>query len=157
GAICDYAANSMLIGSGLNTTGPLNAPIYGPNWVNGPPSNWTSYHRRLNKIKDGTSNTIMVGSRAIATQVYGTRGCSKFQMSNGTNQTCNDDSIAQPGPGIFGTLRAIGPDDVWWTAGDPGPMNANDPLATDIPGCTYRLAPGWTWFKFTFEIIRDAP
>jgi len=35
GQVTDYAANSMLIGSGINTAGPLNAP----NFDNG---NWTS-------------------------------------------------------------------------------------------------------------------
>jgi prepilin-type N-terminal cleavage/methylation domain-containing protein len=155
GPITDYAANSMLIGSGLNTEGPANNPTFGPEWSSNPTSRWASYNRRLLAITDGTSNTIMVGTRAVATQVYSQRGCGSFTLSNGATQSCNDDPITNPGPGVFGTLRAIGPDDVWWTAGSPGTQNPNDPYATDIPGQRYRLANGWTWFEYTFAFVQD--
>src|SRR5262249_49585822 len=147
GPVTDYAANSMVIGSGINTDGPTNAPVFGPQWVNPPASDWKSFHRRLLAITDGTSNTILVGTKAMATQVYNQRGCNNFTLSNGATNGCNDDPITNPGPGVMGTLRALGPDDTWWTAGNPGAQNANDPYATDIPGCQYRLASGWTWFE----------
>jgi hypothetical protein len=113
-----------------------------------PLSKWVAFHRRLGNIKDGTANTILVGSRALATNVYNIRGCSNFTISsNGTTQSCNDDPITNPGPGVMGTLRAIGPDDTWWTAG-----NSSDPVA----GNSYTLAPGWvSWFPGTFAVVQD--
>jgi prepilin-type N-terminal cleavage/methylation domain-containing protein len=155
GPISDYAANSMLIGSGINTEGPTTNPNFGNEWVSNPTSHWVAYNRRLLGISDGTSNTIMVGTRALATQVYNQRGCSNFTLSNGANGQCNDDPIANPGPGVMGTLRAFGPDDVWWVAGNPGPQKATDPYATDIPGQRYRLASGWTWYEYTFAFVQD--
>jgi hypothetical protein len=138
----------MLIGSGLNTEGPLTAPTYGPEWVNLPVGNWASYHRRLTTISDGTSNTIMVGSRCIATQVYSQRGCTNFTLTNNTTNSCNDDPITNPGPGVFGTLRAMGPDDVWWVSGSSG---------TVFPGHKYLLQSGWnSWYYSTIAIVRDA-
>jgi len=148
GPVTDYAANSMLIGSGENTTGPATAPTFGPQWVSGPPSAWASYHRNLVRIGDGTSNTIMVGSKALAVQVYNNRGCANFTLSNGSTSACNDEPITNPGPALFGTLRAVGPDDVWWVAGDGVPFQ----------GHSYKLAPGWdSWFPFTFAVVRDKP
>jgi hypothetical protein len=107
------------------------------------------FHRKLQNIRDGTSNTIMVGSRAVATQVYNNRGCSNFAMSNGGTQSCNDDPITNPGPGVMGTLRAFGPDDVWWTAGNgPG----------IVPGETFKLAGGWEgWYFYTYAVVQDTP
>src|SRR5207253_8943346 len=75
GQVIDYAANSMLICSGENTTGPANTPTYGPQWSSGPSSAWASYHRRMTDITDGHSTTIMVGTKAMAIQVYNQRGC----------------------------------------------------------------------------------
>jgi prepilin-type N-terminal cleavage/methylation domain-containing protein len=147
GPVTDYAANSMLIGSGINTEGASNAPAFGSEWVSNPVSNWRSYHRTLLGITDGTSNTIMVGGKALATQVYGTRGCSSFTLSNGATQGCNDDPIANPGPGVMGTVRALSPDDVWWTAGS----------GVAFPGDTYHLAPGWDgWYFNTIAVVQDA-
>ena len=148
GPVTDYAANSMLIGSGENTTGPTNAPTFGPQWVNGPSSAWASYHRTLLGITDGTSNTFMVGGKALATQVYSSRGCSNFNLSNGATQSCNDDPIASPGPALMGTLRAFGPDDVWWVAG----------AGVHFPGHSYPLAPGWeSWYFSTIAVVKDQP
>jgi prepilin-type N-terminal cleavage/methylation domain-containing protein len=150
GPITDYAANSMLIGSGINTALINGQPNFdNPNWTSGPPSHWHSYHRRLGAISDGTSNTIMVGSRAIATQVYSNRGCSSFNLTNGGTQSCNDDPITTAGPGVMGLLRALGPDDVWWVAGS-GPGT--------IAGQSFKLAGGWEqWYYFTFAIVQDVP
>jgi hypothetical protein len=138
----------MLIGSGINTAGPISNPNFdNSNWTSGPPEHWNSYHRKLTTITDGTSNTIMVGSRAVATQVYTQRGCSNFTLSNGASQSCNDDPITNPGPATMGTLRAFGPDDVWWVAGGGG---------TAFPGHHYLLAPGWnSWYYSTIVIVRD--
>jgi prepilin-type N-terminal cleavage/methylation domain-containing protein len=147
GPIVDYAANSMLIGSGNNTTGPTSAPTFDSVWT-GPVRGWHMYHRKLGNIGDGTSNTVMVGSRAIATQVYGQRGCSNFALPNGGTQSCNDDPITNAGPGIMGTLRAFGPDDVWWVAGN----------GVAFPGASYHLSPGWdAWYYYTFAIVQDVP
>jgi prepilin-type N-terminal cleavage/methylation domain-containing protein len=156
GAVSDYAANAMLIGSGNNTTGPATGPTFDSAWTALPTSNWHMFRRRLQAITDGTSNTIMVGSRAVASNIYGQRGCGSFTMSNGATQNCNDDPITTPGPGVMGNLRALGPDDTWWVAGNPGAKNPSDPYATDIPGCSYRLAAGWTWYEYTFQVVQDA-
>jgi len=147
GPVTDYAANSMLIGSGINTAGPTTAPNFdNANWTSGPPSHWNSYHRTIVRITDGTSNTLMVGTKALAQQVYTNRGCSNFTLSNGATSSCNDDPITNPGPAVMGTLRAFGPDDVWWVAGD----------GVAFPGHTYKLAPGWdSWYFFTVAVVRD--
>jgi len=146
GQVTDYAANSMLIGSGLNTSGPPTAPTFGPQWVNPPVNNWQSYHRKLLGITDGSSNTIMLGQKALATQVYGNRGCDNFTLSNGTTSACNDDPITNPGPGVQGTVRAMGPDDVWWVAGN----------GAAFPGHSYKLASGWdAWYFNTFTVAQD--
>jgi prepilin-type N-terminal cleavage/methylation domain-containing protein len=148
GPVTDYAANSQLIGSGINTEGPVSSPGFGSEWVFAPTGNWKSFHRTLIGIGDGTSNTIMVGTKAMAFQVYGNRGCSNFTMSNGANRSCDDDPITNPGPAVMGTLRAFGPDDVWWVAGGGG---------TPFPGATYLLAPGWdSWYYFTISVAKDA-
>jgi prepilin-type N-terminal cleavage/methylation domain-containing protein len=149
GPVTDYAANSMLVGSGINTAGPLNAPNFdNSNWTSGPPSHWFSYHRKMTGISDGTSNTLMVGTKAMATQVYGKRGCGSFTMTNNATQSCNDDPITNPGPAVMGLLRAFAPDDVWWVAGS----------GVAFPGNTYSLSPGWdSWYFFTIAVVRDAP
>jgi prepilin-type N-terminal cleavage/methylation domain-containing protein len=150
GQVTDYAANSLLVGSGINTATVNGGPNFdNANWTSGPPSHWNSYHRRMETIVDGTSNTIMVGTKAMATQVYNIRGCSSFPLSNGGTQACDDDPITSPGPGIMGTLRAFGPDDVWWVAGNGG---------TTFPGNTYLLQSGWnSWYYSTFAVVKDVP
>jgi prepilin-type N-terminal cleavage/methylation domain-containing protein len=148
GPITDYAANSMVIGSELNTYGPLTSTSAGQaDWANGPVG-WVSYHRTLPGISDGTSNTVMVGSKGMATQVYGQRGCTSFTLSNGATVSCYDDPIANPGPGIVGLLRAFSPDDLWYTAG-PG---------VNFPGAQYQLTSGWaSWYFGVYQVIQDAP
>jgi prepilin-type N-terminal cleavage/methylation domain-containing protein len=115
GPYCDYAANGTLIGCAMVTTGPINNANYPPNWTVAP-SGLVSFKRKLISIKDGTSNTIMVGTKAVNTNIYTQRGCSTFTETNGSSQSCNDDAIAQAGPGVMGLLRSIGPDDTWWMA-----------------------------------------
>jgi prepilin-type processing-associated H-X9-DG protein len=109
------------------------------------------FHRKIAQITDGTSNTIMVGTKAMATQVYNQRGTGQFQASNGAFQNSYDDPITMAdiwqdtGMGI---CRAQGPDTVFWIAG-----TARGP----IPGSRFGMNPDWvSWFPFTFEILRDA-
>jgi prepilin-type N-terminal cleavage/methylation domain-containing protein len=160
GQVTDYAANSQLIGSGIGTTTLLDtahpngyANYDNANWTSGPPSHWNGYHRRMETIGDGSSNTIMVGTKAMATQVYTQRGCGSFTLPNGATQSCNDDPITSPGPAIMGTLRAFGPDDVWYMA-----AMSFDAGATPFPGHKYYLVNGWSsWYTFTFAIVKDTP
>jgi prepilin-type N-terminal cleavage/methylation domain-containing protein len=158
GPVTDYAANSILIGSGMNTVPSGSTYDVPPGWT-GPPSRWNSFHRQLGNITDGTSNTVLLGIKAMATQVYNDRGVGRFTLPNGTTREKYDDPITAPGPGILGLLRALGPDDTFWVAGNPGPPNPDDIYETDVPGSKYRIHdPGWrTWFKNTFAVVRDAP
>jgi prepilin-type N-terminal cleavage/methylation domain-containing protein len=158
GPVTDYAANGMLIGNGLNTE-RLPDGSYGPGrgWNQLPVSNWHTFHRALSNISDGTSNTVMLGIKAMATQVYNSRGTGQFVMSNGTLRDKNDDPITAAGPFPMGLLRAVGPDDDYLVAGEPGPFDANDIYKTDIPGCTYHINASYgVWFRYTFNVVRDA-
>jgi hypothetical protein len=153
--VTDYAANSMLIGSGINTALVNGSPNFdNNNWTSGPPSHWNSYHRRMTSIKDGTANTIMLGTKALAVQVYNNRGCSNFSESSdpGKTQSCNDDPITNPGPGLQGTLRAFSPDDLWYIA-------SNDSQSVPFPGAAFHISggpSGWaSWYPFTFAVVRD--
>jgi len=145
GAISDYAANSMLVGSGINSvdTGGGNANFDNANWTSGPASHWNSYHRKLIGIRDGTSNTIMVGTKALAVQVYNQRACDNFTMSNGATQGCHDYPVSNPGPGWDNLLRACAPDDLWWMT---------DPAGVSIAGQRFKAA---SWVPFTFQVLRD--
>src|SRR5262249_47465975 len=103
GQVTDYAANAMLIGSGLNT---VSGYTFSPNWT-GPVSTWNTFRRRIEQITDGSSNTIFLGTKALATQVYGNRGGGQFTMSNGALRDTNDDPITRPGPDTMGVMRAL--------------------------------------------------
>lgn len=147
GPVSDYAANAMVIGSGMNTT---NAGYYGnANWdnINAMPS----FHRKILGITDGTSNTLLVGTKAMATQVYQQRGSGNFTTSNGGTQGTYDDPITQADIWYdtgFGICRAQDQDTVAWIAGNsPSP----------IPGTTYGMSSSWTgWFPYTFQVVQDA-
>lgn len=146
GPVSDYAANALLIGSGMNTTSPSDSA----GWSNH--NTMPCFHRTITQITDGTSNTIMVGTKAMATQVYGNRGSGNFTLSNGGTNPSYDDPItmadiwADTGMGI---CRAQGPDTVFWIAGsDPNPY---------ILGQRFGLASGWgNWFPSTFRVVQDA-
>ena len=158
GPVTDYAANALVIGTGMNTVRlPDGTYVVGPAW-DGPSRNWHTFRRRLTDITDGTSNTVLLGTKAMATQVYSDRGVGDFVMSNGAMRGKNDDPITAPGPGIEGLLRALGPDDDWLVAGEPGPFDPHDIYKTDIPGCQYKINASYgVWFRYTFTIVRDAP
>jgi prepilin-type N-terminal cleavage/methylation domain-containing protein len=148
GPVTDYAINAALIGSAMNTAPGLQP---GPNsaWASGP-QGWNPFKRTVGNIADGSSNTIMIGLKAMATQAYGRRGPVQFTMSNGSMRDNNDDSICEGGPGVMGLTRANTPDTTWYMAGNGG-------NTTIIPGSSYGLAAGWeTWFASTFTLERDA-
>jgi hypothetical protein len=159
GPYCDYAANCMLIGSVMNTNGPVTAPQ--TNWStfgNSPiGTGWFAYNRKLIQITDGTSNTIMIGSRTVNTNIYSTRGCYNFVPSTGTGtQPCADSAIAAsggPNEGASGTnvgqyvgvIRAIGPCELYWLAN-----GATSSTNVIVPGCPY---PAWSWATSYFGAI----
>ncbi len=158
GAITDYAANAMVIGSGDNETGPVDNPDNvgsgGQNDWTGPVSGWHTFHRTLTGIIDGTSNTILLGTKAVATNIYNNRGAGTFTLSNGTTTPTYDDPITASGPDQYGTMRGLSPDTTWYIAIPAGP--ADD--VHIIPGATYRVRSDWPWYKsLHFQIIRDAP
>jgi prepilin-type N-terminal cleavage/methylation domain-containing protein/prepilin-type processing-associated H-X9-DG protein len=148
GPVSDYAANALLIGSGMNTTTIANGGDCAGWWdIHTMPC----FHRKISNISDGTSSTIMVGTKAMATQVYNMRGTGQFKASNGALQNSYDDPITMADiwqDSGLGICRAQGPDTVFWMAGSaPSP----------IPGA-FGMNPGWvSWFPFTFEVVKDAP
>jgi len=156
GPTTDYAANAMVIGSGMNTVKSGSSYNFSPNWSSGPSSAWNTYHRKIEGIPDGSSNTIFLGTKALATNMYDIRGkTGTFVMSNGATRDTNDDPITRPGPDAMNSMRGLTQDTTWYMAGNTT-TNA-DRFAT-IPGSTYGLADGWVdWFKYTFAVVRDAP
>jgi prepilin-type N-terminal cleavage/methylation domain-containing protein len=154
GAVTDYAANSILIGSSLNPTDPCDSS--GCTVTNG---KLVEYRRTFTGITDGTSNTLMVGTKAMATQVYSQRGCSSFTMSNGGTQSCYDDPITNPGPEKVGTMRSWGPDSIWYIGGaNPGATPGNYASGW-FPGSRWPVKPGWaSWFYAgAFFVRQDVP
>jgi len=146
GPVTDYAANAMVIGSGMNTT---NAGYYGNSgWSN--INTMPSFHRKILGITDGTSSTILVGEKAMATQVYNNRGSGSFTTSQGGTQSTYDDPITQADIWAdtgFGLCRAQNQDTISWIAG-----NSPSPIA----GTTYGMTSSWTgWFPFTFQVVQD--
>jgi prepilin-type N-terminal cleavage/methylation domain-containing protein/prepilin-type processing-associated H-X9-DG protein len=153
GPVTDYAANLILIGSTLNTIDPCtsNQCSYANGKIN-------EFKRTLIGITDGTSNTLMVGTKALATQVYSQRGCNTYTSSNSGSQNCNDDPITNPGNEKPGTVRSWGPDTTWYIAGtNNNPIDPSNPYKTDIPGSKYRIKPGWNWYYSTFTVTQDVP
>jgi prepilin-type N-terminal cleavage/methylation domain-containing protein len=156
GAVSDYAANGMLLGSGLNTVN-ANGPNWPQGWANGP-KQWQMYKRTLQTIGDGTSNTIMVGTKALALQAYSKRGPWQFTMTNNATRDTNDWPIASPGPPGdpgWGMTRANGPDDCWWMADSAPPVAGTGQNYYDhyIPG--HNFAPQ-TWIQYSYIFVRDA-
>jgi prepilin-type N-terminal cleavage/methylation domain-containing protein len=156
GQVTDYAANDLVIGSGINTEGPNNAPYWGGEWTSQPVSSWKAFRRTLPGITDGTSNTVLLGTKAMATEVYSKRGAYDFIISNGTKRSSYDDPITNPGPGVMGLVRGINPDTVFWLGGAPV-ASSSDPYDIRIPGNAYTIGSGSTWLKYTFVVVRDVP
>jgi prepilin-type N-terminal cleavage/methylation domain-containing protein len=152
GQVTDYAINSMLIGSGQNSI-PYQGAISagGAPYSFGPPSNWVTFHRNMSNISDGTSNTIMVGSKGLPVSCYSQRGSlNPVKISNGTTVTCDDDPITSPGPTVLGNLRAMGPDDSFYVGSLP-------PGGGTVAGCTYPYPAGWGWYTTTtFQVEQDS-
>jgi len=153
GPVSDYAANAQVIGSGLNTVVEGGNYTFPSNWWQGP-SAWAVFHRRLETIDDGTSNTVLVGTKALMTEAYDNRGPGQITISNGTKVDKYDDPIANAGPGDQGNLRGWSPASLWWmtsnpTSGDPNPVKDGIPTINS----------GWgQWFAGAyFQIVRDAP
>ena len=61
----------------MNTTGPYASA----NWANH--NTMPCFHRTLTGVTDGTSNTIMVGTKALATNMYNQRGTLRYTATNG--------------------------------------------------------------------------
>jgi prepilin-type N-terminal cleavage/methylation domain-containing protein len=153
GPITDYAANAMVIGSGDNTAGPVDNPDGNNQDWTGPVAGWHCFHRTLTGITDGTSNTILLGLKAVATNIYNNRGGGTFTLSNGTTQNTYDDPIARSGPDTYGTMRGLCPDTTWYIA---IPAGSTDDVHT-IPGSKYYIRDDWPWFKSAdFTVIHDA-
>jgi prepilin-type N-terminal cleavage/methylation domain-containing protein len=157
GAISDYASNDMLLGSDLNTV--LQNGWYGfpSSWWAGP-GQWSRFLKRIDTIPDGSSNTVLLGEKALAIQAYGNRGPQNFLMSNGATQSTYDDPIASCGPADYGMVRGMNPDSCWWVAGPLTPSpDPNNPYLTYIPGNTYGFvswAQGW-WYQ-QYGVKQDA-
>ncbi len=158
GPVTDYAGNAAVMGSGMNTVKDSSGnPVVPPGW-SGAPSGWMTFKRTLNGISDGTSQTMLVGMKSMATQVYNDRGTGQFTMSNGATRDKLDDTITEGGTAHFGVMRAWTPGTAWYMAGDPGATDPNNPYGYAIPGDTFRVASGWSpWYASTFEFTRDMP
>ena len=157
GPTTDYSVNMMVVGSCMNTT--LNAGV--GSWNSSNRELWSRYRRRLTDIKDGTSATVLVGTKAMATQTYDSRGVGQFTMSSGATRDKLDGPIT--GAGMWSnmsTFRFISPDEVSYGADDSRSVDpATDTTYADyIPGNTFPITPNWrSWFQYTWEIEQDAP
>src|SRR5262249_11296002 len=121
GPIPDYAANAMVIGSGDNTTGPVDNPDgNNDDWTKAV-SGWHCFHRRLTGITDGTSNTILLGTKVVATNIYNQRGWGTFTLPNETERDGYDDPITGSGPTTLGMMRGLCPDTAAYIAIPVGP------------------------------------
>jgi len=158
GPVSDYAANALVIGSLLNTVGSGGSYSWPANWAAGP-TGWASFHRRLDTITDGTSNTILIGTKSLATNMYNKRGADRFTASNGAYIYANDNPITDCGPDDYSNFRSYGPDTTWWMAGavtGNNPGDPTDPLPS-LPGSKYQFSSGFaSWWWQTFEVVRDS-
>lgn len=156
GQVTDYAGNAMLLGSGQNTTRDPVTGAFGPgSWDQADTRKWSKFNRRLETITDGTSNTVLLGMKALSSRTYTSRGIGDYTRSNGTTIAKLDDPITSVGSfaGAYGTMRAHGPDTISWMAGD----NPNNALYSDyFPGNAYKIHPDHTgWIRWTYQVMRD--
>ena len=148
GATTDYAINLCLVGSAMN---PIAAGTSPPKWDTGEPG-FNRYKRRIELIADGSSNTILVGTKALATNAYDKRGAYEYtRTDNGTLRKTEDEPIAFAGPGIPGSCRSITPGTVDWMWNDAGDRTIVKGVPTGLPS-------GWeAWFSNMFVLERDRP
>ncbi|MGL6075802.1 MAG: DUF1559 domain-containing protein [Fimbriiglobus sp.] len=147
GAVTDYAGNGALLGSVQNTVAPGD-----PNWAiySTNPIRLARFNRRIELIADGSSNTIAVGQKCLATNIYANRGSGQYTMSNGTLADKNDDPMWYAGPAIMGLLRGNTPDSCWYMAENPGDR-------TIVLGQGFGSPAGWSsWYLNIFQVVRDA-
>jgi prepilin-type N-terminal cleavage/methylation domain-containing protein len=153
GQVIDYAANAMVLGSGIVTIGPVDAPTSGNDWT-GPVSGWHTFNRSFPTISDGTSNTVLLGIKALALNVYTNRGAGQFTLSNGTMKDKFDDPITRPGPDYPNTMRALAPDTTAWMAA----ANSGTVVYDDyVPGEVYKIDRNWNtgFYKNEFIPVQD--
>ena len=157
GPVTDFAGNGQVMGSSMNTLKRADGTYGEGPWDGSNPALWNKYRIGIDRVIDGTSMTILVGIKAMATQVYDDRGPGEFQMTNGAMRQKCDSPITFAGfwgDDWAGTMRAQGPDQVSWLAGD----NSGNTLWEDyIPGNTYKIATWHDWLQWTMEFVRDAP
>jgi hypothetical protein len=153
GAVTDYAANIMVIGSVQNTEGDPGA-TNAHYWFSDT-STWANW--KLKRIVDGTSHTILLGTKAMATQTYDSRGKGFIKLSNGTLMETDDEPITNAGiwAGPMGLARGWSPDTMNWIAGD----NADStPWVGVVPGEKYHIKPAHSsWLAGTIEVVQDRP
>ena len=160
GQVTDYAANDILIGSLTNTIGPCAAQCTLVSYQQG---KFSEFKRTLPSITDGTSNTLVVGTKAMATQVYGQRGLpANYTASNSSSSQGRPDHAAWPG--LVWPRWALRPDSIWYVAGTPKkPLSGLNDVATtgylnDFPGANYKVTDSWsTWFWSSFRVVQDVP
>ena len=147
GQVVDYAANGMLIGSGMNTTGPYASA----NWANH--NTMPCFHRNLTGVTDGTSNTIMVGTKALATNMYNQRGTLRYTATNGLLIRGDDYPITCADwwgyDSIHSHLRGHGPDSDCDMAEKPGQGVA-------VPGQRFGMH-NWWGPVGPYGVVKDAP
>lgn len=156
GPVTDYAANAMVIGSAMNThtdrPGSIIAAV-NPNWNGNSTNGWDQW--KVKRISDGLSNTVIVGTKAMATQTYEDRGNGEFTLSNGTLREKNDDPITAAGCSSMGTMRALAPD-TWFNMASvkvqPSMVEGRD----YVRGAQFGLKPDMVnWYRSSLEIVQD--
>ena len=148
----DFACNAQVFGSAQNTTGPDGGPYGSGTWSS--LSGQSKYKVGIDRIKDGTSMTIMIGIKAMATQVYNARGPEQFVMTNGSMGDSNDAPITDAGiwNDFMGAGRCWSSDHISWYAAS---KNGTTAWSNYIPGNTYGISN--TWLCSTILFVQDAP
>ena len=154
GAVTDYAANSIVIGH-LNL--PNDECVADPAWGK-PRSAWRSFDRQLSDITDGTSTTILIGTKALPVQGYGLRGGDggqEFELSNGTLKKTWDDPITGAGHEVHGLVRGQSPDTAEFMC-EPE-RSGSIPWEDWVPGQVYGIRSAYAdILKPSVEVVTDA-
>lgn len=155
GPITDYSINALVFGSAMNTVGPGDP---GP-WNSGNPRDWKKFGRRIETITDGSSNTILLGTKALNTAVYNSRGTGDIELSNSTIRPRNDEPITGAGiwAGALSLMRAHGPDTLCFFASGPaGSVPVTPDYDNYFPGAAF-MQNDAKWLRWTFIVIKDDP